>query len=57
MNFSTMFMIGSTIYMFPSMYMYAVITTFNIASLVAVYGYKKITHQTKNEDSSGDVRH
>jgi len=52
-----MFMIGSTIYMFPSMYMYAVITTFNIASLVAVYGYKKITHQTKNEDSSGDVRH
>lgn len=55
MNFSTMFLVGTTIYMFPSIYIYAAITTFNIASLVAVYGYKKITNSNKDENSSGDV--
>lgn len=55
MNFSTMFLIGSTVYMFPTMYIYAAVTTVKIASLVAVYGYKKITNSSKDENSSGDV--
>jgi hypothetical protein len=37
------------------MYIYAAVTTLNIASLVAVYGYKKITQKSKDENSSGDV--
>lgn len=57
MNFSTMFLVGSTVYMFPRIYLYAAITTVKIASLVAMYSYKKITNSIKDEDSSGDVRH